>query len=288
MCRVYGTILKNTLRRSDMTQSTDSKFRLDEKVAIVTGSGGGVGKGIALSLANMGAHVVVAEINPKIGEATAKEIRDLGRRGVMIAVDVTKSDQVSRLVELTMKEFGHIDILVNNAGGANVAIPIVHLTEEEWDFRIQLNLKSVFLCCRAIGRVMIDQNKGNIINIASAAGTRAMPGMAAYGTAKAGIINFTSTLAAELARYHIRVNCILPGPMDTEASAARRGPGPERAAKAGIPLGRIGKPEDIGLAAVYLASDASDFVSGSTIEVKGGPFMRKDDMDRFVANFPKL
>lgn len=271
-----------------MIQTPNSKFRLDEKVAIVTGSGGGIGRGIALNFAHVGAHVVVAEINQSIGEATAKEIQTLGRRSIPVIVDVTKSDQVSKLVEVTTKEFGRIDILVNNAGGTHVPIPVVQFNEEEWDFRIRLNLKSVFLCCKAVSRVMIDQNRGNIINIASAAGTRAMPGMSAYGAAKAGVISFTRTLAAELARYHIRVNCILPGPIDTEASAARRGKAPERAARAGIPLGRIGQPEDIALAAIYLASDASDFVSGEAIEVKGGPFMRKDDMERFITNFPKL
>lgn len=271
-----------------MIQSPDSRFRLDEKVAIVTGSGGGIGRGIALNFALVGAHVVVAEINKSIGEATAHEIEALGRKSLPVVVDVTKSDQVSRLVEATMKEFGRIDVLVNNAGGTHVAIPVVQFSEEEWDFRIRLNLTSVFLCCKAMSRVMIDQKKGNIINIASAAGTRAMPGMSAYGAAKAGVISFTRTLAAELARYHIRVNCILPGPVDTEASAARRGKGPERAERAGIPLGRIGQPEDIALAGIYLASDASDFISGESIEVKGGPFMRKDDMERFIANFPKL
>ncbi len=271
-----------------MAQLLGSKFRLDEKVAIVTGSGGGVGKGIALHLAQVGAHVVVADLNQGTGETTAREIQALGRKSLSVVVDVTKSDQVSRLVDVTRKEFGRIDILVNNAGGTHVAIPIVQFSEEEWDFRISLNLKSVFLCSKAVSRVMIDQNKGNIINIASAAGTRAMPGMSAYGAAKAGVISFTRTLAAELARYHVRVNCILPGPIDTPASAARRGTGPERAARAGIPLGRIGQPDDIGLAAIYLACDASDFVSGEALEVKGGPFMRKDDMDRFIANFPKL
>lgn len=271
-----------------MSQSVTSKFRLDERIAIVTGSGGGVGKGIALNLAQAGAHVVVAELNPSIGEATAHEIQALGRKSLPVVVDVTKGDQVSKLVDVTMKEFGRIDILVNNAGGTHVPIPVVQFSEEEWDFRIRLNLKSVFLCCKTVSRVMIDQRGGNIINIASAAGTRAMPGMSAYGAAKAGVISFTRTLAAELARYHVRVNCILPGPIDTEASAARRGPGPERAAKAGIPLGRIGQPDDIGLAAIYLACDASDFMSGESLEVKGGPFMRKDDMDRFITNFPKL
>lgn len=271
-----------------MVQTLNSKFRVDEKVAIVTGSGGGVGKGIALSLAQAGAHVVVAELNESNGEATAREIRALGRKSLPVVVDVTKSEQISRLVDATTKEFGQIDILVNNAGGTHVAIPVVTLSEQEWDFRIRLNLTSVFLCCKIVSRVMIDQNRGNIINIASAAGTRAMPGMSAYGSAKAGVISFTRTLAAELARYHIRVNCILPGPVDTEASAARRGSAVERAQRAGVPLGRIAKPEDIGLAAVYLASDASDFVSGESLEVKGGPFMRKDDMDRFITNFPKL
>lgn len=271
-----------------MTHTPNSKFRLDDKIAIVTGSGGGIGKGIALEFAHVGAHVVVAEINQSIGEATAREIQGLGKKSLPVVVDVTKSDQVSKLVEISMKEFGRIDILVNVAGGSNRCCPVVQFSEEEWNFRIMLNLTSVFLCCKAISRVMIDQNEGNIINISSHGALRALPGFAVYSAAKAGVISFTRSLAAELARYHVRVNCILPGPIDTEYTAAEKGKGPERAKRSEIPLGRIGTPEDIALAAIYLASDASSFVTGEPIEVNGGPLVRRYDTEIFNEKFPEL
>lgn len=271
-----------------MSDLLNSKFGLDERVAIVTGSGQGIGKAIALHFAQVGAHVVVAELNQSTGETTAQEVRALGRRSLPVLVDVTNSEQLSKLVEVTMKEFGRIDILVNNVGGNMLITPVVQMSDEEWERVIKRNLTSVFMCSKSISRVMIKQNKGNIINIGSAAGIRAHPGFSPYATAKAGIINFTRTLAAELARYHIRVNCILPGPIDTEAAAARRGTGQERAERAGIPLGRIGKPEDIALAAIYLASNASDYVTGEAIEVKGGPYTRKGDTELFIAKFPEL
>ena len=271
-----------------MSDLLDSKFRLDDRVAIVTGSGRGIGKAIALHLAQVGADVVVAEINPTTAKATAEEVRALGRRSLPVEIDVTVSEQLPKLVKATIKEFGHIDILVNNVGGNSPMAPIVEMSDEEWEQVIKRNLTSVFMCSKAISRVMIDQNKGNIINISSAAGTRAYPGCSPYATAKAGIINFTRALAAELARYHIRVNCILPGPIDTEAAAARVGSGLERAERHGVPLGRIGKTEDIALAAIYLASDASDYVTGESIEVKGGPLTRKGDMELFITKFPEL
>lgn len=265
-----------------------SKFRLDEKVAIVTGGGGGMGKAIALHFAHVGAHVVIAEIDQSAAETVTQEIQTLGRKGLPIVTDVTNGKQVSKLAETTMKAFGHIDILVNNVGHANPLIPAVNISDEEWDQFIRLNLTGTFLCSKAVSKAMVAQKKGNIINISSAMGTRATPGKAPYAAAKAGVINFTKTLAIELARYHIRVNCIIPGATDTMTSRVGRGTAQERVERAGIPLGRIGKPEDIALAAIYLASDASDFVTGACIMVNGGPYTRKGDTEMFITNFPEL
>jgi NAD(P)-dependent dehydrogenase (short-subunit alcohol dehydrogenase family) len=263
-----------------------SRFRLDEKVAIVTGGGRGNGKATALHFAHVGAHVVVAEIDKSAAEAVTQEIQVLGRKGLPVVTDVTNSKQASKLVETTMKAFGRIDILVNNVGRANPLAPVVNISDEEWDQYIRLNLTGTFFCSRAVSKVMLAQKEGNIINISSAMGARAAPGKAPYSAAKAGVINFTQTLSIELARYHIRVNCIIPGAIDTMAN--RTGTAQERLERTGIPLGRIGKPEDVALAAIYLASSASDFVTGACIVVNGGPYTRKGDTEMFITHFPEL
>ena len=265
-----------------------SKFSLENKVAIITGGGRGIGKAIAVSFAQAGAHVTVAEIDSGSAETTAAEIRGLGRESLVTLTDVTDAKQVAKMVELTVAQFGRIDILVNNAGATHAMIPVVQMSEEVWDESLRIDLKSVFLCSKAVGKVMLKQNKGNIINIASAAGHRGVPGIAAYAAAKAGIINFTKSLAIELARYQIRVNAISPGATETELGSSVRGTPQERVERAGIPLGRIGYPEDIANAAVYLASDASDWVTGVDIEVWGGPYSRKGDLEMFLAKFPDL
>ena len=262
-----------------------SKFRLDNKIAIVTGGGRGIGRAIALFYAQAGADVVIADIDRSAGDAVAQEIEELGRKNLSVPTDVGRDDHVSRLVETTVKRFGRIDILVNNAGVFNAMTPAVSLSEAEWDRVTGICLKGVFLVSRAVGKVMIAQQAGNIVNIASGSGTRAVPGFSVYAAAKAGVINFTETLSIELARYHIRVNCIIPGAIDTGLGASR-GSARERVERAGIPLGRIGSPEDVAYAAIYLASDASDWVTGTCIEVKGGPYTRKGDTEAFLAKFP--
>ena len=265
-----------------------TKFRLDDRVAIITGGGRGIGKTMAEYFAMVGAHIVIAEIDQKTCEEAVKDIRALGRKSLPVVVDVTNSKQIAKMVEATKKEFGRIDILVNNAGVFKPITPVTQITDEDWDWILRVNLTGTFLCSRAVSRVMIDQKKGNIINIASAAGTRANPGLAHYSASKAGIINFTQTLSTELARYHIRVNCIIPAAIESVLGAAMRGSAEERVKRAGIPLGRVGYPEDVALAAIYLASDASDYVTGTSIDVRGGPLTRKGDMEMFIEKFPEL
>ncbi len=264
---------------------TLSQFGIEGKVAIVTGAGQGIGKAIAVSFANVGAHVVVAEINAAKGKATADEIRASGGKSLSVVTDVSDSRQIAKLVDATMSEFGRIDVLVNNAGILLPLSPAVDIKEADWERVLNNDLKSVFLCSTAVARVMIRQNSGNIINIASMGGIMAKPGSAAYSVAKAGVINFTLTLAAELSIHHIRVNAIAPGLIDSEMGTVR-GSAKERVERVGLPLWRIGTPEDIAAAAIYLASDVSGYVNGHTLEVMGAPIVRKGDMDLFMAKFP--
>ena len=249
-----------------------SNFALEDRVALVTGAGSGMGEGIALGFAGVGAHVVIAELNPSTAEATAETIRTLGRRALPIAVDVTKSDQVESMMSRILSEFGRIDILVNNVGGicSGRRIPLLEMTADAWDSVINLNLKGTFLCTRSVAKVMRDQKRGNIVNIASITGEVAYPDMVAYGVAKAGVINFTRAVAVYLAPHNIRVNCIAPGPIATP-EAARVYKGQWRAEQTGVPLGRVGSPRDVAFAAIYLASPAADYVTGITLDVDGGP-----------------
>ena len=264
------------------------RFRLDGSVAIVTGGGRGIGKAIALHFAEAGADLVVTSLHQETVNRTAEDIKSLGKSCLPLVIDNTKADDVRELVAKAVSEFRHIDILVNNVGANNPLCPATKISEEDWEKYVRVNLTSTFLCSKEVGRIMIDQGFGNIINISSAAGTRSVPGLSAYGAAKAGINHFTKTLAVELSRFGIRVNCIVVGAIETELGSALRGTAEERVKRAGIPLGRIGQPEDIALAAVYLASEASSFVTGSFIEVTGGPITRKGDVEMFVERFPEI
>ena len=243
-------------------------FDLKDKVAIVTGSGRGLGKVLALGLAEAGAYVAVCARTATDIEATAEEIRTLGRRALAMPIDVRRSDQVEELVRRTLEEFGAIDILVNNAGGSPPT-PSLDMSERFWDAVINGNLKSAFLCSRAVAKVWVEQKRGGvIINLASLAGRPPSPELVAYGAAKAGIINLTASLAVEWAPYGIRVNAIAPGVVET---------GPPGQPLWGedfrktVPMRRIGQPEEIVGTVLYLASDASEYVTGETIFIDGGP-----------------
>ena len=250
---------------------SSSLFSLEDKVAIVTGASRGIGKAIALGLADAGANVVVAARTASDLDVTGSEIAAKGRKVLAVPTDVRLSDQVNNLVEKAVVQFGTIDILVNNAGGT-FPTPIMELSEGGWDAIIRENLKTVFLCSKAVAKVMIEQNKGSIVSIASIAGLRAYSTNAAYGAAKAGIIEFTKTLAIDLAPHNIRANCIAPGFITTEGWLQLHKEESERVQQklASIPSHRLGKPEDIVGAVIYLASEASSYVSGHTLVIDGG------------------
>ncbi len=246
------------------------KFRLDGRVALVTGAGRGLGKAMAVALAEAGADVVVAARTVQQIEQTASEVRQTGRNCLPVRADVSKSVEVRALVESTLARFGKIDILVNNAGGGTPR-SFVAISDEEWKESLDANLSSVFYCCREVGRQMIARGKGKIINISSTAGVVASPKNAPYHVAKAGIILLTRALAVEWARYHINVNAIGPGQFRTSLTEGYLSNDLTReAVLSRIPQRRVGLPEELGPLAVYLASDASDFMTGEVIFIDGG------------------
>ncbi|MBI4286470.1 MAG: 3-oxoacyl-ACP reductase FabG [Chloroflexi bacterium] len=249
-----------------------SLFSLDGKVAIVTGGKKGIGRAIALALAEAGADVAVCGRTLTDGqlENAAADIRKLGRRSLSVKADITIRDDVEKLVERVVKEFGRIDILVNNAGML-LRSPFLELSEADWDKVIDTDLKGYYFCCQVVGRRMVAQSGGNIINIASGLGSKPLAGTGVYSIAKAGVLMMTRVLAIELAQYHIRVNAISPAMVKTDMSSyALLTPEAIKQAAASRPLGRIAEPEDIVGAAVFLASDASGYITGHNILVDGG------------------
>ena len=248
-----------------------SVFALTDKVAIVTGGGRGIGKGIALGFADVGADVVVAARTAGDIESVAAEIRGKGRRALAVPTDSRKSDQVQNLVDKAMAEFGKIDILVNNAGGSFGA-PFLEISENAWDSVIRENLNSVFLCTKAVVEAMMKQKGGSIINVASLAGQVPYANWSPYGAAKAAVLNFTQTLAVELGPHNIRVNAILPAYVETEFLRQRHQEDPVMRQRRldMLPIGRFGTPEDAAATAIFLASDASSFVTGAHILFSGG------------------
>jgi len=248
---------------------------LQDQVAIVTGGGTGIGRVIAREMAKVGAHIVVASRNPEHVNPAAEEIQQLGRQGLAVIVDVRVPEQVDAMVEAAMDKFGRIDILVNNHG-ALFQCAVEDLSPGGWNALIGINLTGVFLCSRAVGKVMIQQQRGKIVNIVSIAGLHGSPMTAPYGAAKAGVINFTKSLAMEWSKHNIYVNAVAPGPILTESGRDLLWASPELQEKVRqqVPLKRYGEPEEVANAVIFLASEASSYITGETLYVDGGPPLR--------------
>jgi NAD(P)-dependent dehydrogenase (short-subunit alcohol dehydrogenase family) len=255
--------------------STFAPTALQDKIAIVTGGGTGIGRIIAREMAKVGAHIVVASRNPDHLNPAAEEIQQLGRQSLAVTVDVRVPEQVDNLARATMDKFGRIDILVNNHG-ALFQCAVEDLSPGGWNAIIGINLTGVFLCSRAVGKVMIQQKRGKIVNIVSIAGFYGSPMTAPYGAAKAGVINFTKSLAMEWSKHNIYVNAVAPGPILTESGRDLLWSSPELQQKMReqVPLGRYGEPEEIANAVIFLASAASSYITGETLYVDGGPSLR--------------
>jgi NAD(P)-dependent dehydrogenase (short-subunit alcohol dehydrogenase family) len=247
-------------------------FSLIGRVALVTGARRGIGKTIALALAEAGADVGLCDLVLEDGQlqAVAQEILALGRRSLFARADTRRKSDVDGLVERVIGELGRIDILVNNAGIA-INSPILDMAEEDWDRILDIDLKGYFLCSQAAGRKMVQQKAGTIINLASQFAFRVTPGMGAYSIAKAGVVMLTRTLAQELGKFGIRANAIAPGMVKTEINqASRSNPEELKRIESAIPLGRIAETDDLVGAALFLASDASRYITGQTLLVDGG------------------
>jgi NAD(P)-dependent dehydrogenase (short-subunit alcohol dehydrogenase family) len=247
-------------------------FSLAGQVGIVTGGGQGLGKSFCHALAEAGADIVVAEINEKTGPVTVEEMEARGRRGLFVKTDVRDQESVETMVERTLLAFGKIDFLMNNAGIVQ-HLPAEEVAPDDWREVLDVNLTGVFLCCQAVGRHMIERKQGRIINIASMSGliVNFPQAQASYNASKAAVIHLTRSLAAEWAPHNVRVNAIAPGYMNT-AMAQPFFDDPDYGGvwiKA-IPMGRPGEPEELGPAAVFLASEASSYMTGATIVVDGG------------------
>jgi 3-oxoacyl-[acyl-carrier protein] reductase len=242
---------------------------LSNRVAIVTGSGRGIGRAIALRLAEAGANVVVNDIgDAEPVEAVVREIKAMGRQALPILADVSSASDVDRLVAAAIAAYGRIDILVNNAGIARDQL-LLRMTEEDWDRVISVDLKSVFLCTKAVLKYMVKQRWGRIISIASIVGIVGNPGQANYASAKAGIIGFTRTIAKEVASRGITVNAIAPGFIDTEMTQRLKEEWKEELKKR-IPLGYLGSPRDVAEAVAFLAGEEAGYITGHVLAVDGG------------------
>ena len=253
--------------------ASTASLSVADQVAVVTGGGTGIGKGIALEFARAGADVAIAGRRAGVLEDAAEEIRALGRRALAVPTDVTKPAEVEHLMARATAELGGIDILVNNAANGGSGPSMADSDEERWDEIVDTNLKSVYLCCRAVIPGMIDRKTGCIINISSVASMRP-EGCRIYGIAKAGVNFMTRGLAQDLAPHNIRVNCIAPGAVRTDMLTVDVGEDEEnweRLAKY-IPLGRVGDPVDMGTVALFLASPAAHYISAQTIAVDGALF----------------
>ncbi len=245
-------------------------FRLDDKVAIVTGAGRGLGEAMAKGLATAGAKLVITDIDYAAAQKVATDIKTLGSEALAVEVDVTKSMSVEKMVNQVLSRWERIDILVNNAG-INRRGSCVDMLEEDWQAVIDVNLKGAFLCSKMIGRVMLKQQQGKIINITSLLGTVAQPNRGPYAASKGGLVQLTKVLALEWAKSGINVNGLCPGYFLTELNAALMEDKEVFAQLTSrIPMGRWGQPDELLGSLLFLASDASNYVTGQVLYVDGG------------------
>ena len=244
---------------------------LKDKVAIITGSGQGLGMAMAWGMAQEGAKIIISDINSVSGKSTTEELKKSGYSAEFVYCDVRQKKDVEFLVSESVRIYNRIDVLINNAGLARIG-PIDTISEEDWDICIGVDVKGVFLCTQEVVKVMKKQNNGCIINISSIHGLAGMPERGPYTVAKSGIVMLTATLAAELGRWNIRVNCIAPGFTRTKGFDEQvvKGTVNVKDLESRLPLGRIGQPEEIADAAVFLVSDKSKYITGVTIPVDGG------------------
>lgn len=244
---------------------------LKNRAAFVTGGGQGIGRAICLELARQGAKVCVADLNAETAAKVAGEIKGMGHEAIAAQVDITDLEKVKESIPKAIDSFGAVDILVNNAGWDKVG-PFVDSKPEMWDRVININFKGPVNCFSAVLPHMIERKYGKIVSIASDAGRVGSSGEAVYSGAKGGIIAFSKTIAREVARYGINVNCVSPGPTDTPFFAEVAGDNPKigEGLKKAIPLRRLGKPEDIANAVAFFASDEADYITGQVLSVSGG------------------
>ncbi len=248
-------------------------FDLKGKVAIITGARRGMGRSHAITLAKAGAKVVVSDISEEDCEIVVEEIKKAGGEAMAVKCDVTKKAEIDEMVRKTVERWGKLDILVNNAGICQFK-PFLELTEEEWDRTLNINLKGEFLCAQAAAKEMVKQKAGAIVNIASIAMGQVgvgFPTLAHYSASKGGIVGMTETLALELAPFNIRVNAIAPGAIDTPmVESTKQDPKTMEGTLMRVPLHRLGKPEEVSSLVLFLASEASSYMTGSTVVIDGG------------------
>lgn len=242
-------------------------MRLKNKVALITGAGSGIGEATAILFAEEGAKVAVLDVNPEAAEDVASKIRASGGEAISISADVTRRADCESAVKTTLDKFGALHILINNAGINRDAL-VKKMTEEQWDSVIAVNLKGTFLMCQAAAVPMMQANYGRIVNTASI-GALGNIGQANYSASKSGVIGLTNTLALELARYNIAVNCISPGATETQMTAGIPAD-IKKAIEAKIPLKRFAKPREIACLSLFLASNEASYITGQTVFVDGG------------------
>ncbi len=257
-----------------MTDTVLDQFKLTDGVAVVTGAGRGIGEGIAVALAEAGCDVVLTARREHEINAVAERVRGLGRRALALAGDITDGSFVDELAERSKAEMGRVTLWVSNAGGADDRTPrhLADMPDRQWDYQLDLNLRAVFTGARAATRILDDG--GSIINISSGAALKGSPNNGPYAVAKAGVDSLTRTLSIELAPRGIRVNGVAPGPVPTEVFmeffGATEDDLPKLAKRLGVPLGRLGTPQDVANAVVFLASPAASWITGQTLLVNGG------------------